>query len=218
MKMKIKIPSSLKAITLEKYQKYLKIQENNTDETFLAIKMIEIFLGLRGDTIMKMKAKSIRDITNVLSEMFTEKPELVKEFTMKGVNYGFIPDLENMTFGEYVDLDTYIGDVDNLHRAMAVLYRPITHKANEKYSIEEYEGEDDEKMKDMPMDAVLSSILFFYHLGMELSTTMLNYLQEEEENKDILQQLTLVENGDGIKASFQDSLKEILQELKISLN
>ena len=217
MKMKIKIPSSLKAITLEKYQKYLKIQENNTDETFLAIKMIEIFLGLRGDTIMKMKAKSIRDITNVLSEMFTEKPELVKEFTMKGVNYGFIPDLENMTFGEYVDLDTYIGDVDNLHRAMAVLYRPITHKANEKYLIEEYEGEDDEKMKDMPMDAVLSSILFFYHLGMELSTTMLNYLQEEEE-KDILQQLTLVENGDGIKASFQDSLKEILQELKISLN
>ena len=217
MKMKIKIPSSLKAITLEKYQKYLKIQENNTDETFLAIKMIEIFLGLRGDTIMKMKAKSIRDITNVLSEMFTEKPELVKEFTMKGVDYGFIPDLENMTFGEYVDLDTYIGDVDNLHRAMAVLYRPITHKANEKYSIEEYEGEDDEKMKDMPMDAVLSSILFFYHLGMELSTTMLNYLQEEEE-KDILQQLTLVENGDGIKASFQDSLKEILQELKISLN
>ena len=130
MKMKIKIPSSLKAITLEKYQKYLKIQENNTDETFLAIKMIEIFLGLRGDTIMKMKAKSIRDITNVLSEMFTEKPELVKEFTMKGVNYGFIPDLENMTFGEYVDLDTYIGDVDNLHRAMAVLYRPITQKAN----------------------------------------------------------------------------------------
>ena len=216
--MKIKIPSSLKAITLEKYQKYLKIQENNTDETFLAIKMIEIFLGLRGDTIMKMKAKSIRDITNVLSEMFTEKPELVKEFTMKGVDYGFIPDLENMTFGEYVDLDTYIGDVDNLHRAMAVLYRPITHKANEKYLIEEYEGEDDEKMKDMPMDAVLSSILFFYHLGMELSTTMLNYLQEEEENKDILQQLTLVENGDGIKASFQDSLKEILQELKISLN
>ena len=215
--MKIKIPSSLKAITLEKYQKYLKIQENNTDETFLAIKMIEIFLGLRGDTIMKMKAKSIRDITNVLSEMFTEKPELVKEFTMKGVDYGFIPDLENMTFGEYVDLDTYIGDVDNLHRAMAVLYRPITQKANDKYSIEEYEGEDDEKMKDMPMDAVLSSILFFYHLGMELSTTMLNYLQEEEE-KDILQQLTLVENGDGIKASFQDSLKEILQELKISLN
>lgn len=219
MKMKIKIPSSLKAITLEKYQKYLKIQENNTDETFLAIKMIEIFLGLRGDTIMKMKAKSIRDITNVLSEMFTEKPELVKEFTMKGVDYGFIPDLENMTFGEYVDIDTYIGDVDNLHRAMAVLYRPITKKANDKYLIEEYEGEDDEKMKDMPMDAVLSSILFFYHLGMELSTTMLNYLQEEEEeNKDILQQLTLGGNGDGIKASFQDSLKEILQELKISLN
>ena len=216
MKVKIDIPDSLSEITLDKYQKYLKIQENNTDETFLAIKMIEIFLGLRGDTIMKIKAKSIKDITLVLTEMFTEKPELVKEFTMKGVDYGFIPDLENMTFGEYVDIDTYIGDVDNLHRAMAVLYRPITKKANDKYLIEEYEGEDDEKMKDMPMDAVLSSILFFYHLGMDLSKTMLNYLQEEG-SKDLVQQLTLEKNGVGIN-QFSDSLKEILQDLKISLN
>jgi|TARA_R110002012_G_scaffold140144_2_gene297643 hypothetical protein len=217
MKVKIDIPDSLSEITLDKYQKYLKIQENNTDETFLAIKMIEIFLGLRGDTIMKIKAKSIKDITLVLTEMFTEKPELVKEFTMKGVKYGFIPNLEDMTFGEYVDLDTFIGDANNLHRAMAVLYRPIIRKTKDKYLIQEYEADDNEIMKDMPMNAVLSSILFFYHLGMDLSKTMLNYLQEEE-NKDILQQLTLVENGDGTKAFFQDSLKEILRELKISLN
>ncbi len=218
MKIKIKIPTTLRSITLEKYQKYLKIQENNTDETFLAIKMIEIFLGLRGDTIMKMKAKSIRDITLVLTEMFNDKPELVREFTMKGVDYGFIPNLEDMTFGEYVDLDTYIGDAENMHRAMAVLYRPITKRANNKYSIIDYEGDDNEIMKDMPMDAVLSSILFFYHLGMDLSKTMLNYLQAEEEGRNILQQLTSEENGDGIKASFQASLKGILQELKISLN
>jgi len=217
MKVKIDIPDSLSEITLDKYQKYLKIQENNTDETFLAIKMIEIFLGLRGDTIMKIKAKSIKDITLVLTEMFTEKPELVKEFTMKGVKYGFIPNLEDMTFGEYVDLDTFIGDANNLHRAMAVLYRPIIRKTKDKYLIQEYEADDNEIMKDMPMNAVLSSILFFYHLGMDLSKTMLNYLQEEE-NKDILQKLTLVENGDGTKAFFQDSLKEILRELKISLN
>lgn len=217
MKVKIDIPDSLSEITLDKYQKYLKIQENNTDETFLAIKMIEIFLGLRGDTIMKIKAKSIKDITLVLTEMFTEKPELVKEFKMNGIDYGFIPNLEDMTFGEYVDLDTFIGDANNLHRAMAVLYRPIIRKTKDKYLIQEYEADDNEIMKDMPMNAVLSSILFFYHLGMDLSKTMLSYLQEEE-NKDILQQLTLVENGDGTKAFFQDSLKEILRELKISLN
>ena len=218
MKVKVNIPSTLSEITLGQYQKYLKIQDDNEDENFLAIKMIEIFCGLRGDTILAMKAKSIKDITGVLSEMFNEKPPLVRKFKINNIEYGFIPMLEDMSFGEYVDLDTYIGDFENLHKAMNVLYRPIKQTHKEKYLIEDYKGDEDNIMKDMPMDAVLSSILFFYHLGMELSTTMLNYLQEEEENKDILQQLTLVENGDGIKASFQDSLKEILQELKISLN
>ena len=216
MQVEVLIPDSLKEITLEQYQKFLKIQANNEDKTFLAVKMIEIFCGIRGDMIMKMKASSIREVTNILADMFNQKPPLVKEFTMKGVEYGFIPKLEDMTFGEYVDLDTYIGDYENIHRAMAVLYRPITQKYNDKYLIEEYKGEDNQIMKDMPMDAVLSSILFFYHLGIDLSKAMLNSL-EDQENKDLVQQLTLEKNGDGIN-QFSDSLKEILEDLKISLN
>ena len=121
-----------------------------------------------------------------------------------------------MTFGEYVDLDTYIGDYENMHRAMSVLYRPIVQRYKDKYLVDEYSGDESDKMKDMPMDAVLSSILFFYHLGMDLSKTMLNYLQEEG-SKDLVQQLTLEKNGAGIN-QFSDSLKEILQDLKISLN
>ncbi len=77
MKVEVYIPDTLSEITLDKYQRYLKIQGNNTDENFLAIKMIEIFCGLRGDTIMQMKAKSIQDITLILTDMFTEKPQLV---------------------------------------------------------------------------------------------------------------------------------------------
>ncbi len=134
MKVEVYIPDTLSEITLGQYQKYLKIQSENEDENFLAIKMIEIFCGLRGDTIMAMKAKSIKDITTILSNMFTEKPHLVKEFKMNGRTYGFIPKLEDMSFGEYIDLDTYIGDSDNLHRAMAVLYRPIKQKYEDKYN------------------------------------------------------------------------------------
>ena len=208
MQAEILVPDTLSEITLEQYQKFLKIQENNEDETFLAVKMIEIFCGIRGDHIMKMKASSIRDITGILTDMFNQKPPLVREFTMKGKEYGFIPKLEDMSFGEYVDLDTYMGDIENIHKAMAVLYRPITQKYNDKYLIEEYEGENEQIMLDMPMDAVLSSIIFFYNLGMDLSKAMLNSLQQEE-NKDLVQQLTLEKNGDGIN-HFSDSLKEIL--------
>ena len=147
--------------------------------------------------------------------MFNEKPALVKNFKMNGKTYGFIPKLDDMTFGEYIDLDTYIGDTANLHRAMAVLYRPVKQTYKEKYLIEDYKGGESDIMKDMPMDAVLSSILFFYHLGIELSQTMMNCLQGEE--MDLVQQQLLEENGDGI-SHFSASLKEILHDLKISLN
>ena len=215
MRKEVIVPNSLNEITLAQYQKFLKIQDNNDDESFLAIKMIEIFCGIRSDLILKMRATSIRDITNVLSEMFKETPPLVKEFTINGVEYGFIPNIEEMTFGEYVDLDTYIGDFDNIEKAMGVLYRPIIQRYSNKYLIEEYKGDKSDLMKDMPMDAVLGSIVFFYHLGMDLSKTMLSYLQEEEMNS--AQKQILEENGGGIN-QFTDSLKEILEDLKISLS
>jgi len=216
MKVEVYIPDTLSEITLGQYQKYLKIQENNEDENFLAIKMIEIFCGLRGDTIMAMKANSIKDITLILTEMFNEKPQLVKEFKMGGRNYGFVPKLEDMTFGEYIDLDTYIGDMNNIHRAMNVLYRPMKQKYQDRYLVENYTGEDPEKMLNMPMDAVLSSILFFYNLGMDLSKAMLNSLEKDQETS-LAQYLTSEESGDGIN-HFSVSLKEILEDLKISLN
>jgi hypothetical protein len=215
MRKEVIVPNSLDEITLGQYQKYLKIQDNNEDENFLAIKMIEIFCGLKGDTILAMRAKSIKDITEVLVDMFNEKPLLVKKFKMNNIEYGFIPMLEDMTFGEYVDLDTYIGDFENIHKAMAVLYRPVKQTHKEKYLIEDYIAEDNDIMKDMPMDAVLSSILFFYHLGIDLSQVMLSYLQEEE--MTLAQQETLAKNGAGIN-QFSASLTEILQDLKISLN
>ena len=215
MRKEVIVPNSLSEITLAQYQKFLKIQDNNDDESFLAIKMIEIFCGIRSDLILKMRATSIRDITNVLSEMFKETPPLVKEFTMNGVDYGFIPNIEEMTFGEYVDLDSYIGDFHNIEKAMGVLYRPITQRYSDKYLIEEYKGDKSDLMKDMPMDAVLGSIVFFYHLGMDLSRTMLSYLQEEEMNS--AQRQILEENGGGIN-QFTDSLREILEDLKISLS
>jgi len=210
------IPDTLSEITLGQYQKYLKYQKDNDDENFLAIKMIEVFCGLRNQTVRAMKAKSIRDITRILTDMFNEKPELVKQFQMKGVTYGFIPDLENMSFGEYIDLDTFIGDHQNIHKAMAVLYRPITQSYKDKYTIEKYTGDKYEEMVHMPMDAVLGSILFFYHLGMELSTAMLNSLEDQEE-ENLVQYLSSIKSGDGI-SQFSVSLKGILDDLKISLN
>ena len=215
MKVDINIPDSLAEVTLEQYQKYLKIQNENKDEKFLAVKMIEIFCGLRGDHVLMMRATDIQSIVNILTDMLNDTPKLVTQFKMKGKQYGFIPKLEDMSFGEYIDLDTFMGDWDNMHRAMNVLYRPVTDQYGDKYAIEEYQVDSVEQMKGMPMNAVLGSILFFYNLGMDLSRTMLNSLESKETS--LAQYLISEENGVGIN-HFSHSLKGILDDLKISLN
>jgi hypothetical protein len=216
MKVEITIPDSLSEVTLDQYQRYLKIQDNNQDEKFLASKMIEIFCGVKLSDTLKMKYADVDGICNILVDMFNEKPQLVTKFKMKGVEYGFIPKLDDISLGEYIDLDSFLGDWDNMHRAMAVLYRPIESKYGDKYSIKDYEAGDGEVMKDMPLDAVISSIIFFYHLGIDLSQAMMNYLEEQEETS-LVQYLNSEASGVGIN-QFTHSLKEILDDLKISLN
>ncbi len=161
MKLEIIVPDNLSEITLEQYQKYLKIQEENSNDKFLASKMIEIFCNLKLSDTLKMKFSDVDAICNILADMLNSKPELVKTFKMNGVEYGFIPKLDDISLGEYVDLDTFLGDWENMHRAMAVLYRPIEQKYGDKYSIVEYDAGDGEMMKHMPLDAVISSIVFF---------------------------------------------------------
>ena len=216
MRMKITVPNSLSEIKLSQYQKFLQIQKDNEDEHFLASKMIEIFCGIPHKESFSLKAKDVHRITNILADMFEQKPQLKRRFVLNGVEYGFIPNLDDMTLGEYVDLDTYISKWDDMHKAMAVLYRPIETSLGNKYTIEKYTGENQDTMKEIPLDIVFGSMLFFYRLGIDLSKVMMSYFQEKKEMPS--QQLqTLMQNMDGLD-KFTTSVNTILQELKISLN
>ena len=214
MKVDLIVPNSLNEVTLGQYQEYLKLKD--LTETQLSFKMIEIFCGIKAESVRLLKASDVTDIVNIISTMFEIKPSLVHTFKMGGVEYGFIPNLDEMSFGEYIDLDTSIGDWDNMQKAMGVLYRPIEIRKGNRYTIKEYDAGDTEHLKDMPLDAVLGSILFFYHLGNELCQTMMNSLEQTEET--LLQEyLNSEQNGVGTQA-FMLSLNQILDDLKISLN
>jgi hypothetical protein len=216
MAIKIKIPNSLSEITLWQYKRFLKIQQSETEDRFLNAKMIEIFCNIELKDVIRLKLKDTNDIISVLSELFNQKPSLVTKFKLEGVEYGFHPELDDLLLGEYIDLDNFIGDWDNMEKAMNVLYRPIIVRLKDKYNIEEYQIENSVNLLDMPMDAVLSSIFFLWNLGLELSQTMMNYL-EEGETEALTQYLNSQESGDGIN-QFLDSLTETLHDLKISLN
>ena len=177
---KIYVPQELSDITLGQYKKYEKILATNTDdknaERFLQQKMVEIFCGISLQEVQGMTLVDFNRIVVQLYDILIQQPKLVKTFKMGSVEFGFIPNLEEMTFGEYVDLDTYIGDMQQMEKAMAVLYRPIMNKHKDKYIIQEYQGELlQDEMLNMPMDAVVSSIVFFYNLGTELCNVMMNY-------------------------------------------
>ena len=217
MKANIIIPNDLKEITLKQYQKFLKIQDNNKDNLFIQAKMIEIFCKIKMQDALNIKLEDADRISSIIATMFELKPALVKSFKLNEIEYGFIPDLNEITLGEYIDLDTYIGKWDSMETAMNVLYRPIKQKLGKRYLIKDYDPDKKDRLLDMPMDAVFSSILFFYRLGMDLSKTMLNCLGNKE-GKLQVPELDFLKNGVGTQSFFQDSLKEILDDLKISLN
>ena len=215
METKITVPTSLSEITLRQYKHFLEIQEKNTEDRFLNAKMIEIFCDIKLEQVMLLQLKDSAEITSIISKMFEEKPSLVTMFNLNGVEYGFHPQLDEITLGEYVDLDTFIGDWPNIEKAMNVLYRPVIAKLKGKYSIEDYKTGAEGDILDMPMDAVLSSIFFLWNLGLDLSKTMTNSL-DNRETEILTQYLNTQESGDGIN-QFTDLLKETLQDLKISL-
>ena len=161
MKLDITIPTDLSEITLRQYKHFLKIQKSQDDENFLSAKIIEIFCKVKLEDVMQIKFNDSEYIVNTLTEMFEQKPNLVTRFKLNNKEYGFHPQLDDLTLGEYIDLDTFIGDWENIEKAMAVLYRPVVNKLKDKYTIEEYKVGRDAEILDMPMDAVLSSIFFF---------------------------------------------------------
>ena len=216
MKLNITIPTNLNEITLRQYKHFLKIQEKVDDEKFLNAKIIEIFCKIKLDDVMRLNFNDSELIVTTLTEMFESKPNLVTNFNIGKVEYGFHPELDDLTLGEYIDLDTFIGDWKNIEKAMSVLYRPVISKLKGKYLIEEYAVGKEERLLDMPMDAVLSSIFFLWNLGLDLSETMMNYL-DKDQTQALTQYLNSQPNGDGI-TQFTDLLKETLQDMKISLN
>jgi hypothetical protein len=220
MKVDIYIPEKLSDITLEQYQKFAKLNtEENQNSNFLLHKMVEIFCRLDLKDIARIKYQYVNSIVSDLNNIFNTKTELIQTFKLKGVEYGFIPKLDDITLGEYIDLDNNISDWETMHKAMAVLYRPITLQKGDRYQIEEYTAkEDTEKFKDMPLDVVMGSLVFFWSLSSELLQTTLKYLAKEMEgNLTTQQRQALEESGVGISQSM-GWLRAMLPSLTISQN
>ncbi len=202
MKVELTVPTSLSDIPLNQYQKFIKAFESEdelTDE-YAGLKMLEIFCGLKLDDALKVKMSDMNIIVNKLNECLSEKPALITRFKLGNTEFGFVPQLDDLTFGEFVDLENTISDWDSMHKAMAVLYRPVTQQLKGKYEIEEYRGDSwHDAMKNMPASVAVSAITFFFLLESDLMKATLPYLREQEEAARVEKQTSQISGG-GITA------------------
>jgi hypothetical protein len=220
--MRVVIPTDLKEIKLSQYLRYLKVlKDNQDDETFVCIQMVAIFCNLSVADVMKIPVNDFAEIVENLAKVLDQKPERVKTFKMDGVEYGFIPNLDKMTIGEHATIDSLLGSDENLALLMSVLYRPITKKISPFYQIEPYDGDESkaELFKDVTMDVVTGSILFFWNLSKELLNNILSHLESKSMREGKSLEEVLESAGVGIKVlfDFQESLDSSLEKLEQSL-
>ena len=150
---------------------------------------------------------SLRDVAVIMGEVAKLQAEqdssLKRIIEIEGVEYGFHPNLDDITLGEYADLETFIknGIEKHLPEIMAVLYRPVVEKKNEVYTIEAYGGDltiRAEQMKKMSAEQVQSALVFFYNFVSVLSMTSQSSLMETlKEMKEQLPQNPSQNAGDG---------------------
>jgi hypothetical protein len=214
MKIEIDIPSNLSEISLDRYQKYMVTLNNSDDKEFVFQKMIEIFCGLELKEVVKMKASTVIELVQHFDKLFNEKTKFKHRFKLNGVEFGFIPDLEEISWGEYIDIESNIGDFQNIHKALAVMYRPIVKDVKGKYEIEPYKGDlsYSEVLKYAPLDVVLPASVFFWTLGIELISSTLSSLEKMKNKTHIQRMFNSQNNGVGIAQSIM-SLKETLEDL-----
>jgi hypothetical protein len=218
----IKVPSVKENIQLHKYQKYIKLLQDNEDidADFHRLKVLQIFCGLELSEANKLPVAELDFIVDHIVKIMSTEDKLQRRFTMtdpsgKAVEFGFMPNLSEMTLGEYVDLESYVSDWEQMHKALAVMYRPIVAGKGEFYEIEEYEGSAKyaDVMKDAPMNVATGAMVFFYNLGKELLKTTLRSLQEDLQKDPQQQKLPSETNGDGIN-QYMHSLEEMFSSLE----
>ena len=197
--MKLKLPENIEDITLDQYQKYtVLVGREDLDEISFNKRLISIFTDLKFRDIEKVAYKDYEFIVAQITLALTQEAEFKSTFKINGVEFGFIPNLNDISTGEYVDLSTHGTTIENMHKVMAVLFRPIKSKdffGN--YEIEPYTGTKRyaELMKYTPLSIVNGALVFFYNLSKELRIATQKYTTAVQAKVNELQAIS--KNGDG---------------------
>jgi len=185
-KKKVEIPVDWSGISIDMYLKFDELKKKGLNKNEFNIEILAIVCGLERDEVERMEVSSLNKVLKSL-HFITKEPntdKLQKRVEWNGVTYGFIPNLSEITMGEYVDIEEHCKEAHtNLHKIMSILYRPIVKETKTRYSIEPYSPseETEESFLDFPVLPSMSALSFFFHLGKKLPIASVRYLRKERE-------------------------------------
>ena len=165
--MKLHLPARFEDMTLA----MLQVLETSDD----MLKCLEASTGQPQEQLRQLPKVLLEEGYQHLQKLRdAETARHLTRFTLKGVEYGFIPDWSEFTAGEWIDAERYAGDFwPNAHRLMALLFRPVKRVWGDKHEIEAYTAKEDaDTFLDMPADQVAGALLFFWTTRNELLNTL----------------------------------------------
>lgn len=186
------VPESWADVTLKRYQEYNKRVSHLEDEDAIVLNSISSLCGIPLELVTKLKISDIKILYTKLSNLISVpvNKEIFDKIEIKGVKYGFHPNLDEISLGEFVDLEDNTKDgIEGLHNILAILYRPIIEEKGTEYNIEPYNENHIKNAKlfeDISIDVVNGVMVFFYRLGTKcikssslyLDKNLQKYLQE----------------------------------------
>lgn len=178
---KITVPENIGDITLRQYLKHEELLSRSLDEYNHNRRKLALFSGIPFKDTAHMKSSDYNRLLSQIDTALNTEAEFTPMFTMHGIEFGFVPNIDAISMGEYADICTYGVEKETLHRLMAILFRPVIKKDGDKYEVMGYNGTEEyaEMMMDMPMHCVNGALVFFYNLANELQTATQRYLTRE---------------------------------------
>ena len=184
----LSIPTEWSEVSTKKYCDYIKsTSDDDTSEENIE-KILQHFCNLKPNVVKYLKVKDLERIHNSLA-ILMKKPlnnDIIHKIDIGGVKYGFHPNLDELTMGEFVDLDTHSKN-KNLSKMMGVLYRPIVKEEGNNYSIEPYSfdvhGQNYKLLEKLSVNIVNPIAVFFWNLGNNLLVGSLASLEAKEQKE-----------------------------------
>lgn len=182
-------------------------------------KIISVLSGCPIEILKDLTLQSWNEIWVALEVMIDNSLKreirMINQFRLEDVDYGLVT-FDDMTIGEFADLDTIISadNADNrVHEILAILYRPIVSRKWKKNIIEKYDLDGfkyrSELFMDLPVSYAKSAASFFLSIGQaSLKATGIFSIQNPNPEEKKMQEITHLLLGLGTRPSLS-SLEEI---------